>query len=112
MRSIIRLAAAALLIWSFAFPATAQFDSVGSLQFPTSTESAEAQNHFLRGVAILHSFGWKQAIEEFQAAQVLDPDFPQFSPPAVARSQNVTYFCISTAGGENFADLNLSKCDF
>ena len=75
MRSIIRLAAAALLIWSFAFPATAQFDSVGSLQFPTSTESAEAQNHFLRGVAILHSFGWKQAIEEFQAAQVLDPDF-------------------------------------
>ena len=75
MRSIIRLAAAALLVWTFALPATAQFELVGSLQFPTSTQSAEAQNHFLRGVAILHSFGWKQAIEEFQTAQELDPDF-------------------------------------
>ena len=75
MRSMIRLAAAVLLVWAFAVPATAQFESVGSLQFPTSTQSAEAQNHFLRGVAILHSFGWKQAIEEFQTAQELDPDF-------------------------------------
>ena len=75
MRSMIRLAAAVLLVWSFAASATAQFDSVGSLQFPTSTPSAEAQSHFLRGVAILHSFGWKQAIEEFQAAQTLDPEF-------------------------------------
>ena len=24
----------------------------------------------------------------------------------------MTYFCISTAGGDNFADLNLPKCDF
>tara|TARA_B100001123_G_scaffold445212_1_gene596166 strand:+ start:6506 stop:8059 length:1554 start_codon:yes stop_codon:yes gene_type:complete len=55
-------------------PAEAQFDNVGSLDFPTSG-SAEAQQHFLRGVAILHSFGWKQAIAEFQAAQQLEPDF-------------------------------------
>ena len=34
--------------------------------FPTSARP-EAQEHFLRGVAILHSFGWKQAIAEFQA---------------------------------------------
>ena len=54
--------------------AEAQFDNVGSLNFPTSG-SAEAQQHFLRGVAILHSFGWKQAITEFQAAQRLEPDF-------------------------------------
>ena len=55
-------------------PAEAQFDSVGSLDFPTSG-APEAQQHFLRGVAILHSFGWKQAIVEFQAAQQLEPDF-------------------------------------
>ena len=55
--------------------ASAQFDSVGSLDFPTSARSAEAQQHFLRGVAILHSFGWKQAIEQFQAAQEIEPDF-------------------------------------
>ena len=53
----------------------AQFDSVGSLDFPTSARAAEAQQHFLRGVAILHSFGWKQAIEQFRAAQVIEPDF-------------------------------------
>jgi tetratricopeptide (TPR) repeat protein len=75
MRSMMRLCGGLLLIWLFALPASAQFNAVGSLQFPTSTPSAEAQNHFLRGVAILHSFGWKQAIEEFQSAQKLDPDF-------------------------------------
>ena len=55
-------------------PSQAQFADVGSLDFPTSG-SPDAQQHFLRGVAILHSFGWKQAIEQFQAAQRLDPDF-------------------------------------
>ncbi|MEM6705530.1 MAG: hypothetical protein AAF690_22620 [Acidobacteriota bacterium] len=47
---------------------------VGFLDFPTSA-SPEAQKHFLRGVAILHSFGYKQAIEQFQKAQEIDPDF-------------------------------------
>ena len=54
--------------------AQAQFASVGSLEFPTSG-SPKAQQHFLRGVAILHSFGFKQAIKEFQAAQRIEPDF-------------------------------------
>ena len=53
----------------------AQGKDVGTLVFPTSTKSPEAQARFLRGAAILHSFGWKQAITEFQAAQKLDPDF-------------------------------------
>ena len=52
----------------------AEMDDVGTITFPTSG-SPEAQEHFLRGVAILHSFGWKQARTEFQAAQKLDPDF-------------------------------------
>ena len=62
------------LVLALGRPIQAQFANVGSLDFPTSG-SPEAQQHFLRGVAILHSFGWKQAIEEFQAAQRLDPDF-------------------------------------
>ena len=69
-----RLAAAAVLLLLPA-AASAQFESVGSLQFPTSARSSEAQQHFLRGVAILHSFGWKQAIEQFRAAQEIEPDF-------------------------------------
>ena len=52
----------------------AEIERVGSITFPTSG-SPEAQQHFLRGVGILHSFGWKQAIEEFRKAQALDADF-------------------------------------
>ncbi len=55
-------------------PAQAQFENVGSFEFPTSA-SGEAQLHFLRGAAFLHSFGWIQAREEFHAAQEIDPDF-------------------------------------
>ena len=47
---------------------------VGSIDFPTSAGS-EAQKHFIRGVAILHSFGYEQAREQFHAAQELEPDF-------------------------------------
>jgi len=68
-----RLVAVTLLALSIA-PASAQFENVGTLSFPTSGSPA-AQQHFLRGVAILHSFGWKQAIAEFQEAQKAQPDF-------------------------------------
>jgi tetratricopeptide (TPR) repeat protein len=47
----------------------------GTIDFPTSTRSEEAQAHFLRGATILHSFGFKQAIAEFQQAQAADSDF-------------------------------------
>lgn len=65
---------AVLLAAFLASPVAAQLESVGNLRFETSA-SPEAQKHFLRGVAILHSFGWKQAIAEFQGAQKIDPDF-------------------------------------
>ncbi len=69
-----RLLACAALALSLVTPAFAQLENVGNLSFPTSAKP-EAQRHFLRGVAILHSFGWKQAIEEFQLAQKAQPDF-------------------------------------
>jgi tetratricopeptide (TPR) repeat protein len=68
-----RLIGVALLALATA-PALAQFDNVGTISFPTSG-SPKAQHHFLRGVAILHSFGWKQAIAEFKQAQQIQPDF-------------------------------------
>ena len=64
----------AVLTLALTAPAVAQLENVGSISFPTSARP-EAQQHFLRGVAILHSFGWKQAITEFQAAQKAQPDF-------------------------------------
>ena len=64
----------ALAVLALTAPISAQFENVGTISFPTSG-SAQAQPHFLRGVAILHSFGWKQAIAEFKQAQQAQPDF-------------------------------------
>ena len=65
---------AAVLLVIAAGDARAQFQEVGVIDFPTSA-TGEVQDRFLRGVAILHSFGWLQAREQFHAAQELDPDF-------------------------------------
>ena len=66
--------ACALVVLALSAPVSAQFENVGTISFPTSG-SPQAQPHFLRGVAILHSFGWKQAIAEFKLAQKAQPDF-------------------------------------
>jgi tetratricopeptide (TPR) repeat protein len=62
------------MMLALAAPSFAQLENVGNLSFPTSG-SPEAQRYFLRGAAILHSFGWKQAIAEFKRAQQAQPDF-------------------------------------
>ena len=64
MKTVIIIIGAVLV---FASPANAQFENVGVIDFPTSV-TGEAQKSFLWGEAILHSFGWKQAISEFQTA--------------------------------------------
>ena len=56
---------------------TSDFDAsvdIGSISFPTSA-GEDAQKHFIRGVAMLHSFGYAQAREQFLAAQQIEPDF-------------------------------------
>jgi tetratricopeptide (TPR) repeat protein len=63
--------AVCLSILAFVSTAAAQ---VGDVSFETSA-SPEAQAHFLKGVAILHSFGFEDAIETFRKAQELEPDF-------------------------------------
>ena len=49
-------------------------EGLGSLSFPNSG-SAAAQEPFLRGVLLLHSFEFGSAAEEFKKAQEADPDF-------------------------------------
>ena len=64
-------------LWAFAAVAEnapAHLAGLGTITFPTS-ETGPAQERFVRGVTILHSFGWKQARTEFQAAQEAAPDF-------------------------------------
>jgi tetratricopeptide (TPR) repeat protein len=47
---------------------------LGTVAFPTSA-TGETQERFVRGVGFLHSFAFDDAIENFQKAQQLDPDF-------------------------------------
>ena len=49
-------------------------NNLGMIDFPTSG-SPEAQVHFIRGAALLHSFGLENAALEFRQAQELDPGF-------------------------------------
>lgn len=49
-------------------------EGLGSLSFPNSGD-IEAQDDFLRGVLLLHSFEYEQAAEAFSRAQEIDPEF-------------------------------------
>jgi len=53
---------------------TQRTGDLGAIAFPASG-AASAQDDFLRGVAWLHSFGYEDALEAFQAAQAADPAF-------------------------------------
>ncbi len=64
----------AALIALLAGDGGSQQSKLGKIDFPTSG-SADAQAHFLRGVAALHSFWYEEALDEFQQATKLDPDF-------------------------------------
>ncbi len=61
-------------IFGSGFALAAEFDQIGTFDFPTSGSNA-AQQHFLKGVGYLHSFGMTQAQEEFRKAQEIEPDF-------------------------------------
>ena len=59
-------------------PSSAMSPSVaglGQIHFPTSTQSEKAQQWFLRGVLLLHSFQYDDAKEAFQQAQTIDANF-------------------------------------
>ncbi len=51
-----------------------QVTKLGTVEFPTSG-AGKAQEHFLRGVAAMHSFWYEEALEEFRAATKADPGF-------------------------------------
>ena len=52
----------------------ATIESLGTLNFPNSG-APEAQDAFIRGVLLLHSFEYEDAKESFLEAQTIDPDF-------------------------------------
>ena len=52
----------------------AQSVDLGHIDFPTSG-APEAQEYFIRGALLLHSFEYADAAEAFREALRLDPDF-------------------------------------
>ena len=67
-----RLLALVLTITAAAAPLPAQV--LGTIDFPNSGKP-EAQDPFMRGVLLLHSFEYEDAAKAFQEAQSVDPDF-------------------------------------
>jgi tetratricopeptide (TPR) repeat protein len=55
-------------------PSLTRIEGLGSLSFPNSGAAA-AQEPFLRGVLLLHSFEFERSAEAFREAQAADPDF-------------------------------------
>lgn len=48
---------------------------LGTISFPTSTKSSEAQDAFIQGMLLLHLFEYPFARDQFLLAQEFDPDF-------------------------------------
>jgi tetratricopeptide (TPR) repeat protein len=61
---------------SFALAAAPQkIRGLGSLSFPTSTQSVAAQTSFNKGMLLLHVFEYQSAEKSFQEAQKIDPSY-------------------------------------
>jgi tetratricopeptide (TPR) repeat protein len=69
-----RTAALAGILIVTACLAQAQTGQLGRIDFPTSGAPA-AQQEFIRGALLLHSFEYEDAREAFQRAEKLDPNF-------------------------------------
>ncbi|MDH3649232.1 MAG: hypothetical protein OEQ53_06085, partial [Saprospiraceae bacterium] len=52
----------------------AQETGLGSIHFTTSTKSEKAQEHFITGTLLLHSFEYEDAAEAYRLAQKEDPE--------------------------------------
>lgn len=63
-----------LLILNPALDVKAQQSKLGRVSFQNSG-SEKVQEHFLRGLAALHSFWFEEALDEFRESTRIDPDF-------------------------------------
>lgn len=68
------LAKSALVVAALASAVFAQDSHLGRVEFQTSG-SPEAQAHFLRGLAALHSFWYEEALDEFRQSTRIQPEF-------------------------------------
>ena len=62
------------ILLSFPAALSAQQRNLGRIDFPASA-NGEVQEHFIKGVLLLHNFEYDDAREEYQAAIRLNPNF-------------------------------------
>ena len=75
LRRSLRIGFIALFVFAAVFAdASSDPSKLGKIEFSTSG-SKEVQRHFLRGVAALHSFWYKEALEAFRQSTKVDPNF-------------------------------------
>jgi tetratricopeptide (TPR) repeat protein len=74
MSRVVAFLALALALVSAPVSQAARQDALGRIDFPTS-QTGPAQQAFVRGVLLLHSFEYDDAKEAFQEAQKAAPDF-------------------------------------
>lgn len=74
MHELLALSLSLLALAGPAAAAVQEAEQLGRVVFPSSGAPA-AQEPFLRGVLLLHSFEYEDAREAFQGAQALDPSF-------------------------------------
>lgn len=73
-RSVRRIAVVAFTFLTTATLLGAYELRLGEIEFP-NTGSPEAQDSFIRGVLLLHSFEYEDAREAFEEARAIDPEF-------------------------------------
>src|SRR6185295_18438350 len=87
LRLLVGVVAAGLLLAATVFTQP----SLGRISFPTSG-TPPAQAPFVRGVLLLHSFEYDDAIEAFRQAQRIDPGFAMaYWGEALAYNQPLWY---------------------
>jgi len=74
MSRLLRRTAVSLAIFFLVLPTHAQHSEYGSTEFENSGAES-AQEPFLKGLLLLHSFEYVEARQAFQKAQDVDPDF-------------------------------------
>ncbi len=72
LKSSTRLALIAVLIIGLAYQSHAQQSQLGKVEFQI-TGSEKAREHFLRGLAALHSFWYEEALDAFREVTKADP---------------------------------------
>jgi len=87
-------------------------EGLGTIAFPTSTQSAAAQDAFVRGSLLLHLFEYPDAAKSFREAEQLDPAFAMaYWGEAMSHNHGIWNEVDEEAGRAALAKLGATPAD-